>query len=191
MAANGVVFLYLREFFKLCNLTARGCLWSSNGLQKWKAEAICDRSCIPLFSLGWNERKVRAFWIGQRKSLRSKISSFFFSLKIQWKWKILRSKNFDIFPDRKFSIFSTGFSMKIFRWKISIFWSRNFRWSIQNALTFRSDHPREKSGIQLRSQIASAFHFWSPFDDQSHPLAVRSQSLQILSGTKTHTRSDH
>ena len=117
MIEKCVAFFYLREFFKLSALTARGWLWSSNVLQKWKAEAICDRSCIPLFSLGWSERKVRAFWIGQRKILRSKNVIDFFSLKIQWKRKILRLKIFDIFSDRKFSIFSTGFSMKNYRWQ--------------------------------------------------------------------------
>ena len=172
--------------------TARGWLWSSNGLQKWKAEAICDRSCIPLFSLGWNERKVRAFWIGQRKILRSKISSICFHWKFNENGKFWDRKIFDIFSDRKFSIFSTGFSMKNFRWKFLIFLSRNFRWSIQNALTFRSDHPRRKSGIQLRSQIAWTFHFWSPFYDQRHPLAVRLQSLpNYLRNKKTHIFSSN
>ena len=54
--------------------------------------------------------------------------------------------------------------------------------------TFHSDHPRKKSGIQLRSQIVWTFHFWSPFYDRRHPQAVRLQSLKIFSGTKkTHT----
>ena len=41
-----------------------------------------------------------------------------------------------------------------------------------------------KSGIQLRSQIAWTFHFWSPFSDRRHPLAVRLQCLTNFSGTK-------
>ena len=49
---------------------------------------------------------------------------------------------------------------------------------LQDVTTFRSDHPRKKSGIQLRSQIAWTFHFWSPFYVPSHPLAVRLQCLQ-------------
>ena len=50
--------------------------------------------------------------------------------------------------------------------------------------TFHSDHPRKKSGIQLRSQIVWTFHFWSPFYDRRHPQAVRLQSLKFFSGTK-------
>ena len=43
---------------------------------------------------------------------------------------------------------------------------------------------QKKSGIQLRSQIVWTFHFWSPFNDPRHPLAVRWQCLKILSGKK-------
>ena len=188
-----MLFFFVPErICKLCNLTARGWLWSSNGLQKWKAEAICDRSCIPLFSLGWSERKVRAFWIGQRKILRSKNVIDFFSLKIQWKRKILRLKIFDIFSDRKFSIFFNWIFNEKKSMKIFDFLSRNFRWSIQNALTFRSGHPREKKWYTAPIANRLSFPFLKPvWWSEPPPGREITMFANSLRDKKNNTRSVH
>ena len=78
----------------------------------------------------------------------------------------------------------------LFTWEVTVYWRASKKIGpqkllrLQDVATFRSDHPRNKSGIQLRSQIVWTFHFWSPFNDPRHPLAVRLQCLKILSGKK-------
>ena len=78
----------------------------------------------------------------------------------------------------------------LFTWEVPVYWRASKKIGpqkllrLQDVATFRSDHPRNKSGIQLRSQIVWTFHFWSPFNDPRHPLAVRLQCLKILSGKK-------
>ena len=64
--------------------------------------------------------------------------------------------------------------------------SGSARWDgdVCPVITFHLIHTRKKSGIQLRSQIVWTFHFWSPFYDRRHPLAVRLQCLISFSGTK-------
>ena len=76
-------FFLPERIFKHCNLTARGCLGSLKGLQKWKVQTICDRSCIPLLFLGWSERKVATSW-----SLKSFWGPIF--LKLFSKLELLR-----------------------------------------------------------------------------------------------------
>ena len=83
---------------------------------------------------GLLRKKLEHFGIGQPKILRSKISKFFiekFSLEIEWKWKILRSKNFENFWVEKFRSQNFSFSFNI-QWKFidenfEIFRSQNFR----------------------------------------------------------------
>ena len=94
-------FFVPERIFKHCDLTARGCLGSVKGLQKWKVQMICDRSCIPLFFLGWSERKVATSW----------------SLKSFWRPKFLkRSFKKQLPRDKK--------NNKIFSQKEVLKWSK-------------------------------------------------------------------
>ena len=98
-------FLSLREFCKLCNLTARGWLWSSNGLQKWKAEAICDRSCIPLFLWDGMSEKLEHF-----ESANENVWDQKFHRVFHWKFnengKFWNRKNRYFFRSKIFDFFN-------------------------------------------------------------------------------------
>ena len=78
---------------------------------------ILHRSIKKIIKKDWLDKKLEQLKVEPWKILRSKKIEKFskFSLKIQWKWKILRSKIFENFRSQKFQ----KFSLKIvWKWKI-------------------------------------------------------------------------
>ena len=107
-----------RQFFRICWPARSSSLFGRFYFMHSLRSKILHRSIKKMSENFWKWKKLEQLFENFWDFFRSKKNRFFrkVSLEFVWKWKNLRSKNFEIFRSKKFQKFSLEIEWK---WKFS------------------------------------------------------------------------